>query len=533
MTVREALGIESLKTARVVAGESGLEREVRWTHVVDMPDPAPWVSAGQMLLTTGLSWPKAEAEQRSQIRELVAKDLAAIALAVPRYLEKFPAAARDEADRCGLPLIEIPFEIQFAQITEELQRAIIAQQYQILERSEQIHRALTRAAASGKNLNDLADALGTLLNRSVTFEDAAGKLLAFHDAGGAVDSIRGETLEKAQSPAFTFEALEAAGLLAQIRRSHGPVRIPAMPEIGLAARVVCPIRLGTELVGLVWIIEGDTPLSELDHRAAEHAALVAALHVAHQRELATTEARLGYASFLSLLEAEDNDPQAVERARLLGFDPEGWHRVAIAIVPEPLPLTREGFLRREAAAAKIRSQLQSGGARPMLTTSLNYVYFLLPDDVDAREIWRGLDDESVAFVIGRRYRGTKGARASFVDAKSLLNYRDASPVRQFEESLVPRVLMGDPGARDAFIDDLFAPLRAKKGGKVLEQALLSLAKSGFNHKKTAERLKVHLNTLRYRLSHASELLELNLDDPDTKFRLQLAARLLDFVHNPQ
>ncbi len=532
MTVREALGLTSLRTARVVAGESGLDRNVRWTHVVDMPDPAPWVSAGQLLLTTGLSWPKPDGEQRSQIRQLVDKELAAIALAVPRYLERFPSVARDEADRCGLPLIEIPFEIQFAQITEELQRAIIAEQYQILERSEQIHRALTRAAASGKDLNDLADALGSLLGRSVTFEDADGKLLAFHDAGGAVDSVRGETLEKSQTPAITFEALEAAGRLDEIRRSPGPVRIPAMHEIGLAARVVCPIRLGTELVGLVWIIEGDSALSELDHRAAEHAALVAALHVAHQRELATTEARLGYASFLSLLEADDNDPQAIERARLLGFDPEGWQRVAIAVIPEPLPLTREGFLRREAAAAKIRGRLQDAGARPMLTTSLNYVYFLLTDEVEVEPIWRSLGDENIAFVIGRRYRGTKGTRRSFVEAKSLLSYRDASPIRQFEESLVPRVLMGDPGARDAFIDDLFGPLRSKKGGHVLEQALLSLAKSGFNHKKTAEQLKIHLNTLRYRLSHAAEILHLSLDEPETRFRLQLAARLLDFAHNP-
>jgi purine catabolism regulator len=528
VTVREALALESLHSARVVAGASGLDRQVRWTHVIDMPDPVPWVSPGQVLLTTGLSWPKDPAEQRSQIRQLHENGLAAMLLAVGRFLSEFPAAAREEADGSGLPLMEIPFEVPFAQITEQLHRAIIAEQYELVERSEQIHRALTRAAASGKDLNDLAGALGELLGRSVTFEDASGKLLAFHDAGGEVDSIRDETLEKAQSPAATFAELEAKGLLEEIRAAHGPVRIPPLPEIGMKARVVSPIRLGTELVGLVWIIEGDVELSELDHRAAEHAALVAALHVAHQRELATTEARLGYASFLSLLEAEDNDPQAIERARLLGFDPEGWHRVGIAAIPEPLPLTREGFLRREAAAAHFRSRLHTAGAKPMLTTELNYVYFLLPDEVDVQPIWRALNDSSISIVLGRRYRGTKGARQSFLEAKSLLGYKDESPIRHFEAALVPRVLMGDAGARNAFIEDLFGPLRAKKGGHVLEQALLTLAKTGFNHKKTAEILKVHLNTLRYRLARADDILQLGVDDPETRFRLQLAVRLLDF-----
>ena len=532
MTVREALSLTSLKPARLVAGAAGLDREVRWSHVVDLPDPAPWVRPGQLLLTTGLSWPADEAAQRAQIRELTEAGVAAVVLAVPRFMPEFPKAARDEAERLALPLIEIPFEVPFAQVTEELQRAVVAEQYRLVERSEQIHRALTRAAASGKDLNDLAHALGELLGRSVTFEDASGKLLAFHDAGGDVDAIRGETLEKAQSPDYSFAALEEAGLLHRIRESMGPIRIPAVPEIAMAARVVSPIRLGSELIGLVWIIEGESALSELDHRAAEHAALVAALHVAHQREIASTEARLGYASFLSLLEAEENDPQAIERARLLGFDAEGWHRTAIAVIPEPLPLTREGFLRREAAAANIRSRLVADGARPMLTTSLNFVYFLVPDEVDATAIHAGIGDDGVSIVLGRRYRGAKGVRRSFGEARSLLNYREEARVRRFEEALVPRVLMGDAGARETFLEDLFGPLRAKKGGSVIEAALLALAKSGFNHKKTAQTLDIHLNTLRYRLARAAELLQMNLDEPETRFRLQLAVRLLDFAHNP-
>jgi purine catabolism regulator len=188
-------------------------------------------------------------------------------------------------------------------------------------------------------------------------------------------------------------------------------------------------------------------------------------------------------------------------------------------------------LRRESVAAVVRARLHAAGARPMLTTALNFVYFLLPDDVNPALIWEAIGDASVSFAIGRRYRGTKGTRRSFVEAKSLLTYRDPSPIRAFEESLVPRVLMGDAAARAAFLDDLFAPLRAKKGGRALEQAVLALAKTGFNHKKTAEQLNIHLNTLRYRLAHVADILGISLDEPETRFRLQLAVRLLDFSHN--
>lgn len=452
-------------------------------------------------------------------------------LAVPGYLQKFPEAAVDQADALNFPLLEVPFEIPFASITEELHRTILAEQYQIVERSEHIHRALTRAAAEGSNLSDLARELGGLIGRSVTFEDPDGKLLAYFAASGQEDAVRRQTLADAQSPPEMMAVLEARGLLEGIRASSSALRIAALPEIGLSARVACPIRLGPELVGVVWIMEGETPLSELDSRAAEHAALVAALHVAHQRELATMESRLGYASFLSLLEADEDDPQAVERARLLGFEPDGSHRVAIAVLAEPLPLTRDGFMRRERLANALRGRLRNAGTRPLLTTTLNYVAFLLPDDVDVETLWRGISANNggaEALVLGRRHPGTQGARRSYREAQSLLTYRDPAKIRRFEEALVPRVLMGDTGAHEAFIDHLLGPLRTARGGETLERVLLALAKNGFNLKQTAEALRIHTNTLRYRLTRALEALHLDLDDPEVRFQLQLAVRILDF-----
>ena len=116
VNVREALQLASMRSARVVAGESGLDRDVRWAQVIDMPEPAPWVRPGQLLLTTGFAWPPSEAAERKQIRTLTDRGLAAMALAVPRYLEHFTDAARDEADRRGLPLVEIPFDVPFAEM---------------------------------------------------------------------------------------------------------------------------------------------------------------------------------------------------------------------------------------------------------------------------------------------------------------------------------------------------------------------------------------------------------------------------------
>src|SRR5579871_2864908 len=127
MRLKDVLALPSLSTARVVAGTSGLERDVLWSHVVDMPDPLPWVRPGFLILTTGYAWPKASAEQRAQVANLAKAGVSALGMAVPHFVDEFSAEAREEADRAGLPLLEIPWEVPFARITEELHRAVTAQ----------------------------------------------------------------------------------------------------------------------------------------------------------------------------------------------------------------------------------------------------------------------------------------------------------------------------------------------------------------------------------------------------------------------
>jgi PucR family transcriptional regulator, purine catabolism regulatory protein len=527
LTVRDVLRLRVLQSSRLMAGEAGLDRPVLWSHVVDMPEPAPWVPAGYFLLTTGYSWPKDAKAQRELIEALAVRGVAGVGLAVGRYVDEFSKAARGAADRAFLPLVEIPFEIPFARITEELHRAIMAEPYRVIERSEQIHHALMRAASREATLDDLARTLGPLIGRSVTFEDPQGKLLASCTIDERPDPIRRETLENAQTPTAMLEVLQASGLDRRLRSSEKPIRVPAMPQIGLFARLACPIRLGAEFVGAVWIVEGDEPLSELDHRAAEYAALVAAIHIAHQRELASLEATLGYASILSLLESEGQlSPAALERVRLLGFEADKPYRAAIAVLPEEMPLGREGFLRRDRVASRIRDALRAYGSDRLVSIVLDRVPFLAPAEADI-EALAGSLDPAVSFVAGRIHRGVEGARTGYREALSLLRYRKRPRICAFDDVLVPRVIGGDAEARRTFIDDLLTPLLEQRGGKNLVDGVLALARNGFAMRETANALGIHTNTLRYRLNRASEVLGLRFDDPDARFELQLAAKLLE------
>ncbi|MDQ2857469.1 MAG: PucR family transcriptional regulator ligand-binding domain-containing protein [Candidatus Eremiobacteraeota bacterium] len=521
MRIGDLLALSTFQGTTLVAGVAGREREVTWAHVVDVPEPAAWVGEGQLLLTTGYAWPHETNAEREQIEALAARGLAGIGLAVPGYAEHFSQGAKNAADRLALPLLEIPWDVPFARITEELHRAILTSQQNLIARSEAIHRALTRAAGEGTTLADLARHLSDSLKRAAAIEDPHGQLLGYHDPGAAVGSTK---------PELALHELERAGLLAQLRQSAVPVAVPAFPELRTTRRLVCPIRAGGALAGFVWLGEGSVPFSELDRRAIEHASLVAALHISHQRELAQVETRLGYASFLSLLEAPATTPQTLERAQLLGFDPKLVYRAGIVLLDEALPLGRDAVMRRDAIVERLRAHLvASGEVRPKLGVWLNRIPFLVPDDIDLEGIAAALLPDPVRLVVGRPAAGTDGVRASYGEAQQLLGYDGLARLARFEDVLVPRVLLGDAAARDGFLDELFRPLEGHKGQAAMREALLCYAEHGFAFRRTAAALGVHPNTLRYRLERASLLTGLALGEPDTRFRLQLAARLLPLL----
>jgi purine catabolism regulator len=531
MNVADVLKLSTFRNARLVAGAAGLEREVRWVHVVDIPDPASWVRPGHLLLTTGYAWPREEGTQRMLMQGFAAQGLAGVALAVPQFFDHFPEVARTEADDDGLPLIELPWEVPFTSITEEVHRAILAEHYQVIEQSEAIHRALTKAAIEATSLQDIADVLGKLIMRAVTIEDVEGRVLATHSITVMEDHVRRESLARGQTPAEFLQHLERLGHLDSLHRSSEPVRIPPLDDLGARGRVVCPIRLKGELVGFVWIIEGDQPLSDLDLRAAENTAVVSALHIAHQRELASLEARLHHTLLDSLLSGQVTlTPQTLERAALMGFDPDSRYRVGIIVLDEPLPLEREGFLRRERLAGRLRLCLEETGVHPLISFSSNQVRFLLPDTVRPEWLWERLRGPSVALLLGRPYQEMEGITRSYAEASALVPHMRLGRLATYDSMLLPRVMAGETEAQDAFLELLFGPLRRVRGGGVLIQTLLTLAECGFHQKRTATVLNLHINTLRYRLRRATDITRLDFDDAETRFRLQLARHLLSLNH---
>lgn len=501
-----------LREASVVAGETAMDREITWVHIVDHPEITNWLKPGELLLTTGYNWPVDDEECRVMVRRLAEIGLAGVVLAVPHFREHFTQAAIDEANRCDLPLLELPWNIQFSEIMHDVLARIINIQAETIRRSDHIHRTLTEAALEGNNLEGLARALKSALDKDATVVSMDGTVLGASDS--AVDEVAERALIKKITELDTLAGFFDFSTAKVVTESVG------RPRLGGA------IRLRGEVVGVVWLHSDEGVFEELESRALEHAAVIAALHLAYQRQLSDQETRLGYAFVAGLLEGKFSaTPSAIERAQASGWGENRDYRVCLVLLNEPIPLSVEGFNRRSKTADRIAQSMRGLGIAPLVSVSLNQISFLLPAENSPDTIWRSVRTEGSAMAVSRVHQGVTGMALGAEDVFALVPLLKPGKLHDFDEVLFPRALMGDADARRLLMEKLIAPLGNPKRGNALIETVLTLAREGFQLLNTAKALEIHISTLRYRVERIESMLNISLDNPDDKFKLQVAAQM--------
>ena len=547
LTVGDALRLGVMQNVRVVAGHQGLARQIRWVHIIDIPEIVQWVRGGELLLSTGYGWPKDPSEQARVIRELDRIGLAGLLIETGRFYDRIPSAILKTADAVDLPVLEGPWELPFVDITEAVDRLIIRDQYEMLERSEEIHRALTAAAVDASDLQHIANTLSHLIRKSVSIEDREFRLLAHAEHERELDPVRERTIALAETPQEIRTYLLRRGILDQIRSSTRPVHIAGQPEIGMRDRVVCPIRIGGDLVGYVCILQSGVRLSDLDLRAAEHAATLAALHILRQQSLAAAEARVRHTFVDALLRGELDRPQGLlERARLLGFTPDALHLVAVCAVLNPAGGARKWALTspddvcfRDQVGQELVRAFEGEGYRTFQTYALNQVILVIELDhpqgnlrQKAQRAWSRvvteLPDHPLMLAVGRSSVGLPGVSRSYRDADVALTHGKHGPGVVWSEDLLLTRILSTAADREAIIqlhDEVFGRLRRRRHGAALAATVHALVGCDFNQAAAAKALFIHRNTMRQRLARIEESLGERLSGADVRVKMVLATEI--------
>jgi PucR family transcriptional regulator, purine catabolism regulatory protein len=174
LTVRELLADLDVT---LHGGEAGLGEPVRWVHSSELLDPTPWLSGGEVLLTTGMQLTDAD-RQRAFVARLHDHGLAGIGVGTGFAHDTVPVTMVQEAEARGFAIFEVPYELPFIAVTERAFGHIVNEQYELLRRSIAAQERLQRIVLSERGLPAIAGALAASLGGAVLVLDGRGELLA-------------------------------------------------------------------------------------------------------------------------------------------------------------------------------------------------------------------------------------------------------------------------------------------------------------------------------------------------------------------
>jgi sugar diacid utilization regulator len=129
LMVSDILSRKHFEQAIVLAGKEGLNRIIKWVHVVEVTNIRNLLNGDELILSTGALLKDDEALFVSILHQLIETNAAGLCIEMGTYLSEIPAQAIMIANQHKFPIIIFKKEVPFVEITQDIHTMIINNQY--------------------------------------------------------------------------------------------------------------------------------------------------------------------------------------------------------------------------------------------------------------------------------------------------------------------------------------------------------------------------------------------------------------------
>jgi purine catabolism regulator len=517
LTLRTLLDELGLELSR---GEAGVDAPLRWVHITELTDPTPWLSGGELILTTGLQLTSPK-RQRDFVRLLAGHDLVGVGLGTGFTHRGIPRALAEEADALGFPLFEVPYELPFIAITEKAFTRLVNEQYDVLQRGIAIHKRLERLVLEQRGIDELVRALSAAIGGAVVVLDSRGEVLA----------------SRAFRRRLSDEAVDRVRVETRARRVNGGSAssgfVPDHPE--LAGRsLVLPVSTRVRGAPDAWLLAaGDARgLGDFERLILQQAATVVALELMRQRAMRDTERRLAGDVLAEVLTGGLEGREVASRLAPFGVG----ETAAVLVLSPPDPAAAELELDRHLRDAEVGALVATRGE--LLCAVVDAA-----DGVDPVELAAGAQaalggDAAQVKAAASRAAPVGVLRRSFHEARCALTVvavaSDGAPrVASYRDLGAFQLLLSlqDDEALALYRDSVLGPLENGGGdyGDELIRSLEAFIEHNGQWERAARELYCHRHTLRYRIRRVEELTGRDLRSAKDRIELWLAIQARELV----
>jgi purine catabolism regulator len=495
-------------------------------HITELLDPTPWLSGGELVLTTGIQLDTPD-KQREFIARLSAHHLAGLGFGTGFNHDAMPEALLDEARNLGFPLFEVPYDLPFIAITEKAFTRLVNEQYEVLQRGIAIQKRLERLVLEERGLAEVVRALAATIGGAVLVLSARGETLT-------AKAFRRE-LTEAQLSALQEEVAQRSvhsGAGQNGTRTQPVTFAPEHPELSGRA-LALPVATRGSGAPQAWLVAvRDTGgLGDFERLILQQAVTVVALELMRQRVVRDTERRLAGDVLAEALTGRLDPDELAMRLRPFGVG----ETAAVLVFSMQDPAGGEAFLDRFMTGAGVGALV---AAREQLLCAV----------IDARDTEPLELAGRARDALGAEYGDVRAAasrpaparalRRSFHEARcaieaSVLNGETAPPVASYRDLGAFQLLLSlqDEDALRLYCDNLLGPLENGEGdyGDELLRSLEAFIEQNGQWERAARQLFCHRHTLRYRIRRVEELTGRDLSRARDRIEFWLALRGRELV----
>lgn len=474
--------------------------ELAWAHAIDVGDPAPWLTGGELVLTTGLRLARSALDQRRYAERLADAGVAGIGFGVGLRFDEIPSPIVDVCAERGLALVEVPLPTPFIAITQAVARRLSEQEVESLQQALTYQRRITRAAVRG-GLTGLVGVVSRELHCEPVVLDEYGAVMASetHDQG-LLELIGSEWHEHAR---------EARGGTIGTETEHGTLEIQSL-------------RGRSAVVGWLAVHHRTTP-SATDRLLLNQAAGLITLQLDWPAELIAAYHALG-GTLLDLMLHPDQQGASLSRhLHHFGFAPT-----------DPVVLAVVTASRSRGRLLEVVSDQLEATARPHVVTRRDGGVAALLPAADAPRLVELLGRAVEEAGLGKVVIGVSGSLPQMDLSPALTSAEQAAAAARrarrtvgWFDDLTLGAVVEDEAIRSRIWTLAGPALDALERGATAREADLVPSLEAFLHhngswETAARALGVHRHTLRARMSRVEELTGLALDSADNRVLLMLA-----------
>ncbi|CAM3386822.1 PucR family transcriptional regulator [Marinicrinis lubricantis] len=543
LTVQEVLRRPLFQEAYVAAGAQGLHRRVRWVHILEVSNVEHLIRGEEMILTTGISFPKNTGSLVAYVEGLVRQHASCLCIEISEQFPDIPEEMKEAADRLQFPLIVFPRQVRFVDLTQDVHSLIINRHHKLLKELESRSREFQRLTLTSQGIPKVIKRLHASTSSQIAYFPADGKpffapAMRIHDQYKLMEFVYTKLQESNSSEDGELQEW----------------------DYGLQKVLIQPAgALGSTWAHVVMVL--DHPPEEYDVLILDSAVISIAQDLLRTRFM---EERKLYTENLwvdDLLHLRMKDEERIQSLLGSEFDRlnEASHRVCLIEYEHNVTSEHEWKLAQlEADSAGVhlsmvlRASFEQQGFLPLMTLKKNGLVIVAVDVLSHRSSKEGLaqvfetlervkKDEQLGQLVFRV--GVGGSRTGLVHAHQ--SYQEAihalalypcfgRPILFFEDLGVYRLLFNltDKQVLHQYIDSYLGPLihyDEAKGGDLLRTLKVYLDHDG-SKQLAAQKLFIVRQSLYYRLEKITELLGKEIMNSEHRLALQVALRAYQMLH---